>query len=346
MALIDNFDLYNDGDLNGQGDWSGDTDFNVQGIVVQGGAKAVKCVGVSSSRKIDKSFTAEAEGNQVVYMRDDTINSGIAGQVGIHDGAATVLVFVHFSQSTSNILFVANGGSQIIKSSYSTATWYKIEFQWSQTAPNAGKFRARVNDGAWSNWDDAFNSWSTANLVRVYLHANASGGNFYWDSFFDPNAIIQKSVSDFGSGVDAVAVKAKIGISESGQGQDNIVVGLSKKILDTGSGADEVSVMPIVKVEDQGQGQDLISLIKAKISVSDIGSGVDNVLVKVKTFITDVGSGIETISKKIKILIQEIGKGIDRIKVPPFYSDKYSKQSDSYQDKYSKKGTTYQDKYF
>ena len=44
-SLEDNFDSYTDGDLNGQGGWSGSSAYDVQGITVQAGAKAVVVVG-------------------------------------------------------------------------------------------------------------------------------------------------------------------------------------------------------------------------------------------------------------------------------------------------------------
>ena len=40
--FVDNFNSYNDGDLNGQGDWSGSTEFQIQGVVVEEGDKAVE----------------------------------------------------------------------------------------------------------------------------------------------------------------------------------------------------------------------------------------------------------------------------------------------------------------
>lgn len=68
MALVDSFDSYTGGDLNGQGSWSGDASFDVQSSVVQAGANAVSHAttgGVTAT----KTFTAEATGNQIFYVR-------------------------------------------------------------------------------------------------------------------------------------------------------------------------------------------------------------------------------------------------------------------------------------
>ena len=43
LSLVDNFDSYSDGDLNGQGSWSGSTAFDVQTTIKHSGTKAIKC---------------------------------------------------------------------------------------------------------------------------------------------------------------------------------------------------------------------------------------------------------------------------------------------------------------
>jgi len=47
----------------------------------------------------------------------------------------------------------------------------------------------------------------------------------------------------------------------------------------------------------------------------------------------------------VKVLIQDSGIGVDRIKVPPYYTNKYIPQGDSYTNKYIPQGNVYHDKY-
>ena len=66
MATIfeDNFNSYNDGNLNGQGGWSGHTGFQVQGTVVKEGAKGM-IADMASGQDwawITKIGTARADG--------------------------------------------------------------------------------------------------------------------------------------------------------------------------------------------------------------------------------------------------------------------------------------------
>ena len=67
MSVVDNFESYSNGDLTGQGGWSGSTEYDVQTSIVQAGSKAVHSGGTNS--KIEQTFTLEATGAQILRGR-------------------------------------------------------------------------------------------------------------------------------------------------------------------------------------------------------------------------------------------------------------------------------------
>ena len=114
--------------------------------------------------------------------------------------------------------------------------------------------------------------------------------------------IIEKSVSDSGSGVDAIAVKQFKNIADSGAGVETIAIKGTIPVADSGSGVDTIQkvnqllvqdsgtgiealeVKLVKAVQDSGIGTDLISAIKAQLSISGLGSGVDTIGILSKVF--------------------------------------------------------------
>ena len=90
-----------------------------------------------------------------------------------------------------------------------------------------------------------------------------------------------KSVTDAGSGSDAVSITASASVADSGAGADAPSVAADVPITDAGAGADVVDV-PIKayqkNVTDTGSGADTLSLA-VSLSVADTGSGADGVTV-------------------------------------------------------------------
>jgi len=180
MALVDNFDSYNDGDLNGQGSWAGNVAFDVQASVVQAGAKAVSCA--SDSVSIYKNFVSQAAGAQVYYMRSTALERD---------------TYVIFKEGTSNkvytwlwsgdIGFNTSAGNFNVKTDAVINTWYKIRFEWRLNA-TVYEGRMSVDDGAFSDWKTLATTWTTG-LDRISLETGEqAAGTSYWDSFSDPNA--------------------------------------------------------------------------------------------------------------------------------------------------------------
>ena len=182
MALVENFDSYNDGDLNGQGDWSGDTNFDVQGTVKQAGTKAVSIVCNASDKNIRKTFTEEADGNQIMYVRMSATNAYL--EFHVNDGARENGSFMRIGGG--DIAYV-NGDPAVVNmlSDYSINTWYKLEQEWRDSDKKA---RFRIDDGTWTDWDTTRTTWTSMDTIWLRM-SNTGGSTVYFDSLSDPNYV-------------------------------------------------------------------------------------------------------------------------------------------------------------
>jgi len=163
--FTDNFNSYNNGDLNGQGGWSGDTNFQVQETTVFEG-KAID--GGNQTKVIEKSGNSVNDGRITFYTKNtsfnfsafcvlcegDTLKTGI----GCRDGDIQIW-----------------GTWTVVKANI-TSAWYCIELEWRSSDHCV---RARVDGGIWTDWEAVSSSW-TNGLDKVklqpYVHSHP-----YWD---------------------------------------------------------------------------------------------------------------------------------------------------------------------
>ena len=172
MALVDNFDSYSNGSLNGQGSWSGSTGPQVQGTVVQAGSKAILVNG-NFNPGVKKSFTAAATGSQVFYMREDSTSSkGFAFHIYGDSGATLLCQFVFVD---GNITLYTNGTSATLVTGFTINTWYKGEIEWDGPGD---LLRARVNDGAWSSWY-ATPAFTNADTIELSSYGGFTANGYY-----------------------------------------------------------------------------------------------------------------------------------------------------------------------
>jgi len=168
----DNFNSYTDGDLNGQGGWSGNAVFDIQGTTVYEGAKAVYEDGSAIDATISKTGTSTNDGRVTFYIRPAQTNARFEFQ--LYEGT-TRCVRLYFGDD-GNIYIYGNGGWQSIKS-YSANTWYDCEIEWESTNHTV---RARINEGTWTNWYNPYATW-TNGLDKILLNTQNPAGNFYID---------------------------------------------------------------------------------------------------------------------------------------------------------------------
>jgi len=189
-ALVDSFDTYNDGDLNGQGSWTADVAYDVQAVTVQAGAKAVSVTGVSSNIDATKLFTGATTGNQVWWMRASA-NNAYNGYAAIQEASVALDVAALRLDSNGYITYYTSAPVNLI--AYSANTWYRCEIEWDTVADQA-RYRAGTSDGSPGTWTSWVNfvvgrTATTVDNVRVRVPTENTGTTFYFDSFSDPNAV-------------------------------------------------------------------------------------------------------------------------------------------------------------
>jgi hypothetical protein len=187
--LTESFDSYSDGDLNGQGSWSGDVQFDIQGTTTQSGAKAVTVTPGAAIRNIKKTGTAQNTGSQIIYMRAAQTNQ--KANVQFLDNSDNVCADIYFD-TDGNLKrdYGAGGGStETLLASYSANTWYKILTEWSSSDH---KWRVTIDSNTPSSYQASINAnIDTANKINLQAR---NGGTFYYDSLQANAQVI--SVSD------------------------------------------------------------------------------------------------------------------------------------------------------
>ena len=189
MAIIfsDNFDSYSNGDLNGQGGWGAGTDYDVEGSVVESGAKAVQALNsVNGVSYIDKSFTASG-GTPIVSIYVRNSNASTQGAyTGIFDSAGVGWYVVVKSDNTFQLIESDFATSVAFGSGWSANTWYKIEVE-VDTVNN--RARARVDGGAWSSYVSKATFGTQISKIRLVIGAN-NAGTSYWDTLSIDDGVV------------------------------------------------------------------------------------------------------------------------------------------------------------
>lgn len=177
MALADIIDTYDNGDINGQGTWSGSTNHDVQTTVKQAGTKAI--ADATGGAIIDASFTIQADGNQVIYCRSTNISTVnyIFAKIR-EDGANNVS---GFRSNNSTIERWDTDGFTSLGSA-SADTWIKVEMEW-KTATD--EIRFNLDDGGFTAFKGTAALITTGiDLIRIDGGA-LSSATVYYDTFED-----------------------------------------------------------------------------------------------------------------------------------------------------------------
>lgn len=171
-TFSDDFNSYSDGNLNGQGSWSGSTTYQIQGVTVYEGAKAVKSIGANAN--IDRSITSVSSG--VMYftmMKPDTTQDAAFRLVS---GAS---IWMQISFSAGNILlFDGTGNPTTLVTGYTTGTFYIFEVTIISTSQLSLRYRAVGS--AWSASTGTRSSSVTGSVDKIQLNQGGSG-TAYWD---------------------------------------------------------------------------------------------------------------------------------------------------------------------
>lgn len=124
----------------------------------------------------------------------------------------------------------------------------------------------------------------------------------------------EKSVTDSGSGSDAIDLLALVAQSDTGAGSDTVSVLALVPMAETGSGSDEVSVLGLFSISDNGSGADTVSLL-AQIPITDSGVGADVVSILALISQSDTGSGSDAVEAVVFVPVTDTGAGVDAISI-------------------------------
>lgn len=232
MSLVANFDLLNDGDLNGQDSWSGHTSFDVQGTTTYAGAKAVKSATATTGQEISKGFTSQTAGNQQFYVRTSDLTKSVAVDVMEGSNPCIDLRFylgnIQYLSSLSVWTTFAGSTGLLVD------TWYGVETQWA--ADKTARYRWNTNGGAWSDWTSYIapgTAWTTT-LDTIKLSTNNNSASAYWDEFSDPNVVGTTSSSSSSSSSSTIS-SSTISVSQSSSSSSSSSTSSSLTILGPGA---------------------------------------------------------------------------------------------------------------
>jgi hypothetical protein len=171
ITTIDNFNSYSDGDLNGQGTWSGHVGFDVQGSVVQEGAKAV--TGNTAGQVINLNVTDRTTGIFRCYMKVTTgISSGPSFR--LNDSGIGMAFDVQIQSGKWKLRNTIN--TPEIIGDPTVDQWDLLEIEIDSSANTA---RARLNGGTWT----ATMTHTFTSITDIDLEStdNVSSSLAHWD---------------------------------------------------------------------------------------------------------------------------------------------------------------------
>jgi len=167
--LKDDFNSYQNSDLNGQGGWSGSNVFQVQDTLIYEGAKAIKA-NVDGFLEIFKYGQQKADGVLGIYLRTDEIGRGAYFHIFENDH-----VKGGFYCAGGNMRVYTWGPDYNI-GVCNLNTWYFVQIQW-RSVPDQ-KIRFRIDNGDWTAWDYPASAW-TNGPNRVRLSTTGTGASYF-----------------------------------------------------------------------------------------------------------------------------------------------------------------------
>lgn len=127
--------------------------------------------------------------------------------------------------------------------------------------------------------------------------------------------ITAKTLTDTGSGADAIAVAVAVTLADTGSGLETIAVNATVLLTDTGSATETFTVAATITLADTGSGADAISVNMGStpVSLSDSGSGNDTFAVTAAVPLADTGSGADQLQANATVTLADTGSGADAL---------------------------------
>ena len=180
--LRDDFNSYNDGDLNEQGGWTGDVGFDIQGTTVYEGAKAVMDnIDTNRTDYISKSGTQLSQGKTTVYVKKSDLNGDVA--FGFYEDSDIKFQVAQSTYMGQNYwAYLDSGGWNPSSIPFIINVWQYLEVEWQVTGGTNPQYRFKVDGGNWVGWTDPWSDWSIGvNKVELMAGYDNGGGIAYFD---------------------------------------------------------------------------------------------------------------------------------------------------------------------
>lgn len=164
------FEEYEIGILNGNYDWSGDNDFEVQSSVFYSGSKAIGIstgAGAFSILQAPSELTLSATGSISFWTKRSQTDSNQAVKFG------SAVIF-DLSADGSDYLNTSDGQKDL---GLASTDWTLFEFEWSLDEFENEQVRARKNGGSWTSFAPPLASILNVNQLSL----DSDSGSFYFD---------------------------------------------------------------------------------------------------------------------------------------------------------------------
>ena len=181
LDLADSFDFYNNGQLQGQGGWAGDTDFVVNadyrygdsGKGIRGNADAF------GPKTIVHTTGSKAKGKLSFKCQPKATNERFGLYLTSPGGIAGFFIFLE----NGTVVYFDGVDFQIIKSSYNADQWYKCQIEWDADRGANGEIRYKIDAEEWTAWDVGAIAFNTIEGMVMWMSSPNSVG--WFDDFRD-----------------------------------------------------------------------------------------------------------------------------------------------------------------
>jgi hypothetical protein len=190
--FTDDFNSYNNGDLNGQGSWSGNAYFDVQDVIKYEGARGVAWtetgIGNNGYLTISKTGTAQTDGSVSVWVRAGTHTGTFIGNVFMQfdlASGATEKINTGLGNDYSNnkhFAYFPTAGADwtYLTDAWVADQWYNLQIEWRSSDHQS---RMKIDNGSWTDWVTTYDTnWTTLDTIVLVVHyAYLYQGGDYWD---------------------------------------------------------------------------------------------------------------------------------------------------------------------
>lgn len=170
--ISEDFNSYNNGDLDGQGDWVKTSNtISVRGYTTgnpEGSGKEIYSGGTAADSDYYIIGTAQTDGRITFYERKKLNNEGYTYFI-LHDGSDNYNINVMFN-SSGRIVY-RGGGVWNDLQGYSADTWYMIEIEWRSSD---GKVRYQIDGGGWTDWVNKAAAGTPEKVALYHSHASVN----------------------------------------------------------------------------------------------------------------------------------------------------------------------------